>query len=293
MKYLVLVIVFLSISISVYGQKEPTAPADTLYRIETNDGNIFIGKLVEISMEKVVIENETMGLITLGRPEIVRIEQIVDYVVILDDVWYRNLQSARYFFAPNGYGLKQGESYYQNTWIFYNQFSGAITDNFSMGVGMVPLFLFAFAPTPVWITPKVSIPIVEDKVNLGAGGLLGYVIGGEAGFGILYGTLTFGGYDKNLTVGAGYAYAGDEFLNSPLINIAGLARVSKKGYLMMENFIVIQNGEMGALSILGGRSMLGKSALDYGLALPLIPDLGEFIAIPWLGITIPFSKNHK
>lgn len=277
-----------------YGQAQ-TNPADTLYRIETKDGNVFIGKLVEINMDKVVIHNETMGRISLSMEEVIRIERFAfkGEKVYQINTWYRNLQSARYFFAPNGYGLKKGESYYQNTWIFYNQFSGGVTDNFSMGIGIIPLFLFDFAPTPVWLTPKLSIPVVENKLNIGAGGLIGYIVGEDIGFGIFYGSATIGSYDKNLTIGAGYAYAGGEALNYPLINISGLARSGKRSYLMMENYILVDSGQIGMLSILGGRSMINKSAIDYGLALPLIPDMGGFVAIPWLGITVPFSKNSK
>ncbi len=37
--------------------------------------------------------------------------------------------------------------------------------------------------TPIWVIPKVSVPVVKDKFNIGAGALVGYVVGLEkAGF---------------------------------------------------------------------------------------------------------------
>ena len=41
---------------------------------------------------------------------------------------------------------------------------------------------------------------------------------------------------------------------------------------------------------LGGRHIINKAGLDYGFVLPFSSDLDEFIAIPWLGITIPFGN---
>jgi len=156
---------------------------------------------------------------------------------------------------------------------------------------MIPLFFFDFAPTPIWITPKFSVPIVKDKVNLGVGALMGFVVGESVGFGITFASATFGPRDKNLSVGFGYAYAGGEFLNTPIFNLGGLTRVSKNSYLMMETYIVTSGGQVGGISILGARSMISKSAIDYGLAFPFAPDMGTFIAIPWLGLTVPFQKQ--
>lgn len=268
------------------------AKPDTLYRIVTNDGNVFVGEIVEMDKEKVILKSEALGQITLHQQYIVKIEQVIDAKYTQGDLWYHHLQSARYFFSPNGYGLKEGESYYQNIWIFYNQFSVGLSDHFSIGVGVVPLFFFDFTPSPIWVNPKFSIPLVRDKLNLGAGGLFGYVVGEQdAAFGIVYATSTFGPHDKNLSVGLGYVYAGGEIASSPLINVSGLIRVSRNTYLLTENYIITSNGSVAGVSIMGARSMINRSAIDYGLAFPIVPDIGSFIAIPWLGLTVPFQKK--
>jgi hypothetical protein len=203
-----------------------------------------------------------------------------------------NPQATRYFWLPNGYGLKKKESYYQNVWLFFNQVSVGLTDNFSIGAGMVPLFLFAGSPTPVWITPKVSFPVVKDKFNIGAGALAGTVIGlDESGFGLLYGLTTFGSRDKNFTLGLGWAYAGGTIANVPTISVGGMIRTGPRGYFLTENYFIGAGGETFGIISAGGRRIIKRISLDYGLFLPLAAGLDTFLAMPWLGLTVPFGKN--
>ena len=189
--------------------------------------------------------------------------------------------------------LRQGEAYYQNVWIFFNQISVGVTDNFSFGAGIVPLFIFAGAPTPVWVTPKFSIPVVKDKFNVGVGVLAGTVIGEGSTFGILYGSTTFGSKDKNLTLGLGYGFADGEWANAPAINVSGMLRIRPRGYLITENYYIGLGGEDVGLISLGGRSIIKKISLDYGGFIPISSEIGSFIIIPWLGITIPIGKKQS
>jgi hypothetical protein len=170
-----------------------------------------------------------------------------------------------------------------------NQVSVGITDNFTLGGGVIPLFLFAGTPTPVWITPKFSFPVVEDVLNIGAGALLGGVVGEDGTtFGIAYGALTLGNRNHNLNISVGYGMIEGEWSSDPTITVSGMTRVGRKFYLISENYI-LPNFEVGLLSF-GGRSLFPKISMDYGLVFPT--GTGEFIGIPWLGITVPFS-SHK
>jgi hypothetical protein len=215
-------------------------------------------------------------------------EKMVD-----DEYWMDNPQSTRYFFSPNAYGLKKGEGYYQNVWVLVNSFAVGVTDYFSIGGGMVPLFLFAGSPTPVWITPKFSIPVSKDKFNLGGGALLGTVLGEqETGFGILYGISTLGSKDKNVSLGLGYGYAGGSWAKAPMINLNTMIRFGPKGYFISENYFIQTEGTTALIFTLGGRHIIQNAGLDYGLVIPIISDMGSFIALPWLGITIPFGKSN-
>ncbi|MDX9726715.1 MAG: hypothetical protein RBT38_10050 [Bacteroidales bacterium] len=261
-------------------------------RIETNDGNIFIGSVVSEDSLAMVLQTESLGEIRIPQNSIKTRTLLTQVVKVGNDIWLPNPQSSRYFWAPNGYGLEENTSYYQNIWILYNQFSFGLTDNFSLGAGMMPLFLFAGGSTPIWIVPKFSIPVEKDKFNLGTGAFLGTIVGEETGmFGLLYGTATIGSRDKNVSFGLAYGFAGGEWLNVPVINVSSMIRTGPKGYFITENYVITAEGEIVVLLSAGGRSIIRNIGLDYSLWIPLGFEMDTFVAIPFLGITIPLRKK--
>lgn len=264
-----------------------------LYTIETKDGNEYVGEILEQDSEKIVLKTNNLGTITILKENLVSMD-IIDPDRMQEGVyWANHMQSTRYFWQPSGYGLKKGEGYYQNVWILFNQFSVGVSDNFLIGGGIIPLFLFAGTPTPVWVTPKFSIPIQKDRLNIGVGGLFATVLG-ESGlnFGIAYGTMTLGSKDHNASFGVGYGYAGNDWASTPTFSFSMLQRTGPKGYFLTENYLIGTDADFFILSMVGGRRIIGRHAgLDFGLVLPINTGLDEFIAIPWLGITLPFGNK--
>jgi hypothetical protein len=259
-----------------------------LHNIETNDGNSFIGIIMSESIDSLTLKTEKLGILHFAKTEIIANKELQSVARNKGRYWLPNPQSSRYFWAPNGYGLKKGEAYFQNIWVLYNQVSVGLTDYFSIGGGIVPLFLFPEGVTPVWLVPKLSIPIVKEKVNLGTGAFLGTVIGEDTGiFGLLYGTTTFGSRDKNMSIGLAYGFAGGEWMGKPVVNISAMVRTGPKGYFISENyFLPIDNQVVGIIS-LGGRTIIRNIGLDYSIWIPIGADIGSFIAVPFIGITIP------
>ena len=259
------------------------------YRIETYDGNVYVGEILSNQGNLMKVRTTNIGEISINTKDIVSMKRVrSDQSQQYSGRWFDYLQSSRYFYSPSGYGLKKGDAYYQNVWIFFNQFSMGFSDYFTAGVGMVPLFLFGGAPTPVWVTPKFSIPVVENKFNIGAGALLGTVIGlGEpdGSFGIVYGIGTVGSRDKNFSIGVGYGYANGDFADLPAITFSGMLPVGRRNYLITENYLI----DDIALFSIGGRSLINRVTLDYGVFLPT--EAGTFIAIPWLGLVIPIETK--
>lgn len=119
------------------------------FRIETRDGNEYVGNILKTDSLTFKFKTTNIGIISIFRIDIVRIKEIKQEQFKDGAYWFENLQSTRYFWAPNGYGLQKGEAYYQNMWIFYNQAGYGFSNYFSIGAGMVPLFLFGGAPTPI------------------------------------------------------------------------------------------------------------------------------------------------
>ncbi len=263
-----------------------------LVQIETIDGNEYTGEIVGQDSTRIFLATENLGEIAILKSDIksqenLRIEQIKD-----GEIWFANPQSTRYFWSPNGYGLNKGEGYYQNIWVMWNQFAYGLTDNFSVGGAVVPLFLFGGAPTPVFGTAKISFPIEEEKINLGVGAIAGTVIGeSETGFGMLYGLSTFGSRDNNASFGIGYGFGGGEWASAPIINLNGMFRLASRWYFLTENYYINIDEENFAMVSLGGRWIIKKAALDFGFFIPVAEGAG-FIGIPWLGMTIPFGKKN-
>jgi hypothetical protein len=263
-------------------------------QIETNDGNEYIGIIVNRTSESIRLKTDKIGEISIPQSEIRKISEINVNKTKDGTYWLHNPQATRYFWAPNGYNLKQGEGYYQNVWVLFNQFIYGFADHFSAGIGTVPVFLLSSPYTPVWITAKISVPVKKDKFNVGAGALMGTVAGeSKSGFGIIYGIATIGSKDKNLNVGLGWAYASGEVAKNPTMNISAMIRTGAKGYFLTENYIIGTTNEVAVLSMIGGRRMIRHTGLDFGLMMPFAKDMDSFVAVPWLGLTVPFGNKRK
>lgn len=283
-----------SLLVLVSGLQAQETTDSVLVKIETMDGNEFVGTILEENDSLIRLNAIEFGELTLRRNFIKDIRVLERPKIVGDRLWLPQPQSARYFWAPNGYGLKRGEVYYQNVWVFYNQFSAGVTDYFSLGGGMMPLFLLGGAPTPVWIVPKFSIPVVEDRFNVGIGSLVGVILGTDnPAFGILYGTGTLGSQDKNVSFGVGYGFADEQWTRAPLFNISAMIRTGPRGYFLTENYLLPTGDSNTLLLSAGGRTIFKKAGLDFGLFLPLNDEIGEFIAFPWLGITIFMGKYQR
>ena len=288
-KLLSLVLIFVLTIGKLKSQNDTDPP---IYRIETTQGNEFVGSIIEDEPDYIILKTEPYGELKIWRRDIVRMRTIDQKDIREGVYWPKNPQSTRYFWSPNGYGLEKGEGYYQNIWVFYNQVSYGVTNNFSLSAGMIPLFLFDGAPTPVWIVPKVSIPIQKDDVNLGAGMFIGNVLGeSDSGFGIAFGSITLGNPDRNVNIATGWGYSGRDWARKPVVNVSFMTRVGPRGYLISENYLLPERDFNILVFSFGGRSIIRNVSLDYSLVVPFIPEWGGLLALPFLGITVPISGN--
>ena len=287
-KIITLVLLGFSICFLTVGEAVGQDRIGETVRIETVDGNLFVGQIVDEDDQKVVLKVEGIGEITVEKSNIRNLRVIDSARVQNGNYWYENTQGTRYFFAPNALSLGKGKGYYQNVWIFFNNVNYGITDRVSIGGGIVPMFLLGVSETPAWLLPKVSFP-VADNVHLAAGAMLGGVIGsGSGGAGLLYGSATYGDRDRNLSAGLGYGYAGRDWSNTPLVNVSGMYRTSRSLYLLGELYFL--PGIEGSGAAIGGlRWSTERLAVDFGLGRPLFL-AGGFIGLPWVGVSIPFGN---
>lgn len=266
----------------VYAQE--TAPPDSVYRVETRGGDVIVGTLVSETGTEVVIDARGLGRVTIDRDNIKSMNAIDPARIRDGQYWFQNPQSSRYFFAPNAIGIPEGQGYYQNTWVLFNNVNYGVSDNFSIGAGTVPVFLFGADIFPIWFLPKLSVSVPQSNLHFAGGAVLGGVLGAEGtgGVGLVYGASTIGTRDHNATLGIGYDYAGGGFA----VNVSGMTRIGRTTYLITENYYS-PAWEGGVLSV-GIRWAPENFAVDFALFRPL-EEAGSFIGAPWLGVTIPFG----
>jgi hypothetical protein len=309
LKFNLTLIALLMVSFLFAQQKDKKTDAKDKGKIhiETNDGNDYIGELISKDEKSVRIKTATLGEISIPKTSIKNIEILGQEQIKDGEFWFSNPNATRYLFAPSAYNLRKGEGYYQNTWVFLNQVSYGFTDNFTCGIGIVPTFFFgkeAAQTTPVWLTPKFTFGKQETKLNFSVGAIAGFLPFGGADTrgtaGILYGLGTYGNRDNNLSVGLGWGFARGGGVGAigkrPTLNVSGMYRLSKRGYFVSENWFVSvgedgfsNNANVSFLS--GAYRYAGKNvAIDLGL-FTTVPSTGIAL-LPWLGVTIPFSKKQ-
>ncbi len=295
----------LAISLFVLPQLKSQETVDTaLVRIETTDGNEYIGTIVSQDDQVIQLKTQTIGIISIQKSIVISVERVKKAEIRGHEYWFENpYATTRYFFNPSGYGLPAGEGYYQNAWILLNQVSFGITDNISLGVGMVPTFFFTLGSgesyIPIWFTPKVSIPVKRDKVNVGVGALYLTVLGegaDGAGLGILYGVSTFGPKDKNLSLGLGWGFSNEDGLGDrPTISVSYIRRSKPKWAFLTENYFISAGDDALVILSGGARYMAKKISIDFGGMTFIFTGGDQDIVpiIPWLSLTVPFHVGGK
>lgn len=269
---------------------------DSTYIFDMKDGNSYVGKVRVLEENKTYEVITSVGVLTIQQADILTVKKMDTSNFVKGNYWPTNPHSSRYFFSPSGYGLRKGEGYYQNAWIFFNQVSYGFSDYFSMGVGLVPTFLFGAGTEfmPVWITPKFNMPYKNGKGAFGVGSILLGVLGDDEGtaVGLVYGTNTFGTRDKQITLGMGFGYNTDGgFSDYPVFNMSGMIRTGKNWAFVSENYFFTFD-EFGALVSGGARYMGKRMALDFGGFIPLFPEIGGLYVLPWLSISVPFGQRY-
>jgi hypothetical protein len=262
--------------------------------IETKDGNEYLGVIAGQDSAQIELRTDNIGTITIQKAEVKSIRPASIGRIVDGKYWYENPHPTRYFYGTNGYGLRKGEGYYQNVWVLLNQVSYGFTNHFSMGAGLVPTFLFGEGNAlPILVNAQFSIPVKPEKMQVGIGGFYVNEIGGDEsgmGLGFLYGNVTLGSRDKNISFQVGYGYNNYNYSDLPVVSVSGTVRVSRRTYLMMENYFFGVDDSIVGLFSLGGRYAARRLAIDYGLVIPADFGGSSFTAVPWLGIVSPFGR---
>jgi hypothetical protein len=283
------------------------------YRLETQDG-AFSGVLTSMSLTTVELTTPDGTKVSVPRRSIARVVPADGNAPAASRIganrptnYYDIGNGNRLFFGPTARGLRKNEGVFHDVNVFLLGANYGLTNNFSLG-GYVSLIPFIPLNEQLLVlTPKLSFP-VRENLHLGAGVLymrVPFNSGNESvGVGLGYGVLTAGSADNNFTVGLGYGFVGDQVGSTPVIQLGGQTRVSRRVSLISENYIVAHSE--GLLAGLQGvriswpRVSLGAAALlyyefpyeqDYGMG--FIDERGGQVGLipAYVDLSIRFGKG--
>ncbi len=278
-KQTTLFILLFCMSISLFGQIKQQPTQQVL--LEMRDSSVIKGILVAKQGDTLVVETKLFGTLSVKKKDIKTMEIIEKETPSDVKKRFENLHAIHNFVSPTGIGLRKGEGYYNNTYLFLNTGAYGFSKNFSLGLTLMPRQLFFVA------TPKLSFR-VANNFSLGICGAVGFV-----GYGPLlggYGVATIGNRDHNLSIGVGSGISGEYELKSPFFfSINGQIRLARKVSLITENYIL--QGHL--LGVTGFRFMNAKSAFNLGIIYPFFPVFDSGSPFPFLGFGIPFKIKKK
>jgi hypothetical protein len=251
-------------------KKERQNPADDdeYARIITKSNDTLIAKIVaRDNVQMTVFNLKTLKNERIAVQDIVSIERAeIDRTTLPKDninpsTSMQNIYafSTRNIITPSAFPLKKGEGYYHNIGIFYNNFHYGITDNLSLGAGLVLLPISNFK-LPIGAHLKYAGK-VSDKWHMGVSLVIAKVPGDANAFATGgMGVATFGDRHRNLSFGFGMIHFDDTLI--PFFNVSGQTQISGSLFFIGDLNIVIVDDNIIPLPIPGLRIKFKSTALD-------------------------------
>lgn len=291
----VFMMVLLCLSLSCIAQKDTIA---TFYKIRTNDDLIFKGKMLSENEHQIVLRTIRYGDVTINRSNISSIETYQEKKKSKRSELEENALDSRYFLMPTAHGKREVDVLYQNIWVLFNQLDFHFTNWLSMRVGgvYVPYSvdlqeILTDGRIPFWVMPKLSVPLWDDMISIGAGGLIGTVVNDDKTFGAYWGMCTLGDWTSNITFGVGTGFINDDHPKSAVFILSGMHRIFENGTIITENYLTNGENGLGAIMSFGYRFFPSfgdvDGGIDLGVVLPVNLDVG-FKFAPLVSVTIPF-----
>lgn len=241
--------------------------ANQFVQVTLNDGTLKYGKLVAVTSSDVVIDVVGLGPTSIPKYLVQDLSAVqADAAQMEQGYAYVSNQPSRYFFAPSGMQLPEGEGYFQSN-IALNSISYGFSDRFTGGI-MVSV-------VGAGLTAKFGGE-VKENVHMSVGGLAAIDYYGNLDRPLMLGfaNITFGDDNKNLTfnvgmgnrIDDGYFYSGmtvdstysqswdgsyywntlytydtrnEEYQNPFLFNVSGMFPLMANRWFITENYLVV------------------------------------------------------
>ncbi|NNE16789.1 MAG: hypothetical protein HKN51_17535 [Saprospiraceae bacterium] len=161
-----------------------------------------------------------------------------------------SFQTSRYFFNESAYGLKKGQKMYQNIMGLINTYSYGFSDNFTFNFSTEFVSLFEGRAPIILLSPKYTFQTKKSNIRLGLGANYAFSFsGGESAVGSLYGLMTIGKPNNNLTLGIGYLYSTDDgFEGEPIFQVSASLPINEKFVFVFDANFAVEGEVVGIFS---------------------------------------------
>lgn len=294
LNFLILAIM-LCLSLNLTSQKKYVNPSlNEHIVVSVKDGSTVFGYVIETTQDNLVIRSNSLDIISIPIKEIESIKVLTSENQIDDKGNFIDYHSStRYLLSPSGYGLKKGQSYFENVWIFWNSFAYGVTDNITLSASTeIASILFSNNVPLIFLNAKFSFPIQEDKASLGVN--ISYLTvpnNNFTSFTFLTGSATIGNRNNNLTFGFGGGYQLENGITDEVIpfTLSYMGRLGKKLSFVTENWFIAQNDleDFSTVVSAGLRVHFKTPGNTLNLALVRPVDEGlDIIGFPFVSATV-------
>ena len=272
-------LIFLSL-IMVFGFSQE----NEMIEIETNDGNIFLGEVVEETSEGYRLKTQDGIVILVPSESIKSVNSVKTITSKKGDIWRADPNKSLYLFAPSAYPIDKNKSYCRDFCLVFPSYNRGYGNNFSLQAGAFVFPGLPFVNMPIVLSGKFSLPKKAESVRL-AGGMMyvSFPIGDASfGAGFAFGTATFGNRFTHFSTTLGWGYVRNdndwEFAEKPILVVAGNRRISNTFALVAEYWLPPEVEDPTDLPLAISARFIGRR---------IAVDVGAFLLLDMPGLPVP------
>ena len=241
--------------------------------IETYDGNIFLGEIIEENDDFYKIVSKDGIEIVVPKSSVKEIQYLIT-TEVQGEVWRPDPNKSMYLFAPSAYPIENNKQYCRDFCLFFPSYNRGIGNNISVQAGA---FVFPggdFDVLPIILSGKYSFPKIYSMRF--ATGIMYFSLplsGESIASGITFGTATFGNKFKHFSASLGWGYSkvdNDwEFTDEAMLVLASNLRVSNTLAFVSEFWKFPSAPIDSSPLMVAGRFIGRKMSVDLGFILVL------------------------
>jgi hypothetical protein len=274
-----------------YYQSDSTSKLP-VFEIVLKDGSTIKGKIIKQENGVIEVMTKNLGTLNLKQENIASMKQFDESTIpkTNDKGWLENPSPVSYFLSPSAQTLSKGQVELRNVTFVYNEFGFGLSDNFNVGLGLIPTI-----GLPLILTAKLSIPLANN-LKLGASStnilLLAANNSSTALGGLSNVFMTIGDRDRSVTVGTIFDHTDLNLFTRLGYNIAGNIRLSNRVSLVGECFFapsVSNQDKITTFFVIGPKLIYRRTTVDIGM--PILRVKNTIAPFILLGATFRLGKK--